>query len=423
MTRKPILITALLLAATAAPAWADLPINTLIFFDFSNGALPQGLTLSADGTTFFGATNGGGAYGAASLGYGTLFSIPVGGGTPTVLTSFSQAYVAKPNAVLTLSGDGNSLYGTTFNPFNGVNNGSVFSIPVTGGTPTVLASTGGARWSSLTPSGNTFYSTAAVGGIDGVSWVSSVPITGGTPTTLASLSGSNDTNPVANLTLSRDGYTLYGTTASGGVSGYGTVFSVPITGGTSTILASFNGNNGQYPAGGLTLSADGSTLYGTTRYGGASYTGSSYSGYGTVFSLPITGGTPTVLASFDGTNGTNPWASVTFSGDGSILYGTTGFGGTSGDGTVFSVPITGGTPTVLASFNGNNGVRPSNNLVLLGNTLYGTTYRGGTGYNGTPNSGYGTVFSIDLTAVPEPASLLLLSLAAPFLLRRRPRQT
>ena len=48
-------------------------------------------------------------------------------------------------------------------------------------------------------------------------------------------------------------------------------------------------------------------------------------------------------------------------------------GGANGDGTVFSVPLSGGSPTVLASFNGSNGEYPEAGLTLSGNTLYGTT--------------------------------------------------
>ena len=46
--------------------------------------------------------------------------------------------------------------------------------------------------------------------------------------------------------------------------GDGTIFSIPVTGGTPTTLLSFNGTNGEHPDGNLTLSADGSTLYGMT---------------------------------------------------------------------------------------------------------------------------------------------------------------
>ena len=65
------------------------------------------------------------------------------------------------------------------------------------------------------------------------------------------------------------------------------------------MLASFNGSNGGYPGAGLTLI--GSTLYGTTAVGGAN-------GDGTVFSVPVSGGSPTVLASFNGSNGAVPLA-------------------------------------------------------------------------------------------------------------------
>ena len=64
-------------------------------------------------------------------------------------------------------------------------------------------------------------------------------------------------------------------------------------------------------------------------------------------------------------------AGLTLSGN--TLYGTTQYGGANGDGTVFSVPLSGGSPTVLASFNGSNGNEPLGGLTLSGNTLYGTT--------------------------------------------------
>ena len=69
---------------------------------------------------------------------------------------------------------------------------------------------------------------------------------------------------------------------------------------TLTTLASFNGSNGSEPHAGLTLS--GNTLYGTTMEGGnLSLNGGA--GDGTVFSVPLSGSSPTVLASFNGSNG------------------------------------------------------------------------------------------------------------------------
>src|SRR5205085_2753679 len=95
---------------------------------------------------------------------------------------------------------------------------------------------------------------------------------------------------------------------------------------------------------------------------------------GVVFAMPVTGGTPTVLASFDGPHGSSTLGGLLLSGD--TLYGTAALGGPNNGGVVFSLPVTGGTPNVLASFNGGNGYEP-NSLLLSNNTLYGTTSMGG----------------------------------------------
>jgi uncharacterized repeat protein (TIGR03803 family) len=154
---------------------------------------------------------------------------------------------------------------------------------------------------------------------------------------------------------------------------------------TLTTLASFDGTDGSNPAAGLVLS--GGTLYGTTSGGNSSDNGN-------VFSLPTTGGTPTVLTSFDRTNGADPLGDLILIG--STLYGTASQGGThdvdiGGDGTVFSESISGGAPTVLASLAGTNGDSPSAGLVVSGSTLYGTA-TGGTSLSHL----FGVVFSVPL---------------------------
>ena len=45
------------------------------------------------------------------------------------------------------------------------------------------------------------------------------------------------------------------------------------------------------------------------------------------------------------------------------------------DGTVFSIATSGGSPTILCSFSGSNGDSPDGGLTLDGSTLYGTTCR------------------------------------------------
>ena len=223
------------------------------------------------------------------------------------------------------------------------------------------------------------------GGANGDGAVFSIPIAGGTPTVLASFDGTDGTNPYGSLTLV--GSTLYGMTENGGTNNAGTIFSVPVTGGTPTTLQNFGfgGASGGHPYGGFVLSPDGSTLYGEAQDGGAN-------GYGVVFSIPVAGGTPTTLLSFpsptglSSTNGANPYGNLTLSADGSTLYGVTYSGGEFNHGVVFSLPVAGGTDTVLASFSTEDAA--TNGVTLVGSTLYGMTFT-------SP-----TVFSVPVTGGP-----------------------
>jgi uncharacterized repeat protein (TIGR03803 family) len=95
------------------------------------------------------------------------------------------------------------------------------------------------------------------------------------------------------------------------------------------------------------------TMYGTTLHGGVS-------DYGTVFSVTTTG-EEKVLHSFNGFDGANPY-SVLLDVRGT-LYGTTLGGGTSANGTLFSV-TTDGPEKVLYSFlGGSDGNFPQGTLV------------------------------------------------------------
>jgi len=141
-------------------------------------------------------------------------------------------------------------------------------------------------------------------------------------------------------------------------------------------------------------------------------------GDGVIFSIPTTGGTPSVLFSFDGTDGASPAGSLILIG--STLYGMTSGGGANGDGTIFSVETDGSGFQTLLSFNGTNGSDPLGDLTASGSTLYGMTSTGGA-------SGDGTVFALALPT-PEPSSVALLALGAiglglAALRGRRPRQT
>ncbi len=135
---------------------------------------------------------------------------------------------------------------------------------------------------------------------------------------------------------------LFGTTASGGASRDGTVFELAAGSGIITTLASFNGTNGANPVASLVWDSSGN-LFGTTWGGGAS-------GDGTVFELAAGSGTITTLASFNWTNGANPQAGLVQDSSGN-LFGTTAHGGASGDGTVFEVSFTPSITSVSSSTN------------------------------------------------------------------------
>jgi len=112
--------------------------------------------------------------------------------------------------------------------------------------------------------------------------------------------------------------------------------------------------------------------------------------------------TPTVLASFDGTDALNPFGSLIADADGN-LFGTTREGGSFGLGTVFEIVKTAagyaGTPVILLSFDGVNGATPFAGLIADGNgNLFGTTWEGGYIGGQCASCGYGTVFEIAKTA-------------------------
>ena len=115
--------------------------------------------------------------------------------------------------------------------------------------------------------------------------------------------------------------------------------------------------------------------------------------------------TPTILHSFDGTDGQGPFAGLIQATNGD-LYGTTSYGGANcvpiGCGTVFKI-TPGGALTSLYSFcsqvNCTDGVYPTAGLVQdTDGYLYGTTIYGGANACpaaiGSPANGCGTIFKI-----------------------------
>lgn len=208
--------------------------------------------------------------------------------------------------------------------------------------------------------------------------------------------GRNGATPVASL-LSVKG-TLYGTTLNGGISSFGTVYSVDKSG-LEKVLYSFNGRDGYSPDGGL-IELSG-TLYGTTFSGGKRCPKRGCGG--TVYSVSTSGVAKVIYTFKGGSDGFGPE-------DGLLnvrgtLYGTTVVGGDvsrcipSGCGTIFSVTPS-GVEKVVYRFGGrSDGAGPEAKLINLKGTLYGTTVGGGAIAQGKGCQAYGcgTIFSVTTT--------------------------
>ena len=79
----------------------------------------------------------------------------------------------------------------------------------------------------------------------------------------------------------------------------------------------------------------------------------------------------TTIASFNGTNGDNPFSNVTIDANRNLL-GTAGGGGPNNDGTVWKIAKGSSAITTIASFNDNNQPRPK--AEVLGRPPKGAVY-------------------------------------------------
>lgn len=363
-------------------------------FTNSDGANPRA-RLIPSGNTLYGTTFAGG-----SSGNGVVFAINTNGTGRTNLHNFTALVSGinsdgtLPSADLVLSG--NTLYGVARGGGSS-GGGTVYSINADGTGFTNLhsftgVSDGSTPKGGLVLSGATLFGTASGGGSSSQGTVFAIKTNGTGFTNLHSFSAASDgSRPQAGLILS--GNILFGTAHDGGTSGAGTVFAVNTNGTGFTNLHNFtSASDGANPATALVLS--GNNLYGVAQGGGSS-------GSGTVFAISTNGTGFTNLYNFTalpfGTNsdGAYPVPGMILSGN--TLYGTAFGGGSSGNGTVFAIHTDGTGITNLHSFAGSpsDGANPLAGLLLLGNTLYGTANSGG-------SSGNGTVFSLSLGIVSAP---------------------
>ena len=312
-------------------------VTTLHVFGGPEGAVPNSLIQGRDGFFYGTATYGGsGPLESLSQGFGAIFRMD-SAGTVTVLKAFPGGTGGAFPGPIMQGADG-ALYGTasfdlvTWSQFSGL----VYRLDPATGDFRVLHSF--VPTEGQGPTGRLFqgadgffYGTTNQGGLWNMGVVYKVD-TLGHFVLLHSFSPffpGEGSEPKGGVIQASDGF-FYGTTEQGGYGG--AIFRMDAAG-NLTVIHRFDSyfSDGGRPRSGLIEGRDG-FLYGTTPSGGQPVTGSRY---GVVYRMNKAG-TVTVLHTFTGPDGREPWAGLTQGADGQ-LYGSTVVGGAFELGVLFRV--------------------------------------------------------------------------------------
>jgi uncharacterized repeat protein (TIGR03803 family) len=240
-----------------------------------DGSGPSG-SLAVSGSTFFGTTSGGGNA-------GTFFKVNADGTGYSLLHVFTGGAADGNDPIGGAPAlSGTTLYGMT--ALGGTSNvGVVYKIGTDGNGFAVLRSFAASVADGISPfgsvivNGNTLYGLTHNGGSSLNGTIFKMNTDGTGFTLMHSFAGgpADGRDPLGELLLS--GSTLYGTTYQGGTADVGTLFSIGIDGSGYNVMHSFLGgpSDGAQPANDLILI--GSTFYGTTAFGGASNNGTVFS--------------------------------------------------------------------------------------------------------------------------------------------------
>lgn len=393
-------VCVLLLACAAAIGAAAQTFTTIVTFNDTDGTAPySGLVQGTDGN-LYGTTSNGGATGRGTVfkvtPSGTLTTLY----NFCSEANCVDGSIPQAGLVLGADGNfyGITMFGGTGTTYCGSGCGTVFQITPAGALTTLHSfctlSTcldGYAPNSGLVQgTDGTFYGTTPNGGGPSAQGTVYRITPGGSLTPLHAFcmeAGCADgETPLAGLIQGSNGV-FYGTTSDGGAHFYGEVFGITSVG-TFSIVHSFDETDGARPSTGL-LQAANSKGYGMTQGGG---TGTACGGNpcGTIFEISGTG-VFTSLVSFNNTDGADPEYGGLIQGSDGNLYGTTAGGGSHDAGTILKMTPSGALTTLYnfcsvgaecADGAGVNSIMQSTNGIF-----YGTTAGGGT-------TGDGTLFSL-----------------------------
>jgi uncharacterized repeat protein (TIGR03803 family) len=368
------------MCATAVITLPAQTFTTLHNFVGTDGANPYAGVIQGSNGDGYGTTENGGTNNS-----GTVFKITPGGTLLTLYNFCAQTSCtdgAYPLAGLVQTSNG-YFYGTTAE--GGANGlGTVFR--VTANALTTLHSFAGTDgqtpWAGLvTGSNGDLYGTTVNGGANNGGTVFKIT-PGGALTTLYTFcqlaSCTDGQHPEAGLLLAADGE-FYGTTVSGGAYNEGTIFAIT-PGGALTTVYSFCAQSGcpdgKTPSAALIQGTNGD-FYGTTASGGAH-------GSGTIFNITAAGALTTMhsfCAQTGCADGSFPDAALIQATDGNF-YGTTSAGGANGAGIIYEITST-NTFTRLHSFAGPNAIHQGGLFEATNGDFYGASWDGGTDNDGT----------------------------------------
>src|SRR5690554_3775758 len=220
-----------------------------------------------------------------------------------------------------------------------------------------------------------FYGTASYGGLNNKGVIFKTDNNGENYTVVHDFSTEDGARPGTGALCNINGV-LYGTTEYGGVNNMGVLFSYNTINQVYTNLHDFDTvSSGQAPRASVILALNGK-LYGTTHSGGL------YN-FGTLFEFDIQTGNLTKKIDFDGVNTGRQSFSILMPASNGKLYGVTNRGGLSDWGVLYEYDYTTEVFLKLMDFGNTFGKSPTVLVEVDNGVLYGSCYIGGDFDDGT----------------------------------------